>query len=153
VRIERFDAKTDGDRLTACHQIFLSGHAEDDPNVPPVTWRRFQAWWRYGFAGEPFQTWLATSDAGDPVGCYLLWLPERENRQNAFCGPTVALPCRRHGIGTALLAHAARQAGQAGRTLLMTIPGSARPATRSQRPAGRGQGCRKFAGCWTSTLA
>jgi GNAT superfamily N-acetyltransferase len=120
VRIEQFDAKTDDNRLTACHQIFLSGHAEDDPNMPPVTWRRFQAWWRYGFADEPFQTWLATNDAGDPVGCYLLWLPERENRQNAFCGPTVALPRRRHGIGTALLAHAARQAEQADRTVLMT---------------------------------
>jgi hypothetical protein len=31
--IEQFDAKTDDDRLAACHQISVSGHAEDDPDV------------------------------------------------------------------------------------------------------------------------
>jgi RimJ/RimL family protein N-acetyltransferase len=116
--IEQFDAKTDDDRLAACHQINVSGHAEDDPNVPEVTWRRFQAWWRYGMASEPVETWLATGDDGQPIGCYLLWLPERENRQNAFIWLTVALDRRRHGIGTALVGHAADRAERADRRLL-----------------------------------
>ncbi len=120
VRIEQFDAKTDDERLAACYQVYLSGHPVDDPKVPPATWQRFQSWWRHGFAGEPVQTWLASDDAGEAVGCYQMWLPERENRHNAFCGPTVALTRRRQGFGTALLAHAAVQAERADRSLLMT---------------------------------
>ncbi|MGH3304275.1 MAG: GNAT family N-acetyltransferase [Streptosporangiaceae bacterium] len=138
MRLEQFDPKTDDDRLAACHEIVNSGHAEDDPNVPPVTWRRFQAWWRFGFADEPTETWLATDDAAEPVGCYLLWLPERENRQNAFCTVTVAVHRRGHGVGTALIGHVAERAEQADRTLLMTdtrvgAPGSAFAAARGGR--------------------
>jgi RimJ/RimL family protein N-acetyltransferase len=118
--IEQFDAKTDDDRLAACHQITVSGHAEDDPHVPEITWRRFQAWWRYGLASEPIETWLAASDDEQPIGCYLLWLPERENRRNAFIALSVALARRRQGLGTALVGHAADRAEQAGRTLLMS---------------------------------
>jgi RimJ/RimL family protein N-acetyltransferase len=101
--IEQFDAKTDDDRLAACHQICVSGHAEDDPNVPEVTWRRFQAWWRYGFASEPIETWLATDEDQHPIGCYLLWLPERENRRNAIIALNVARGRRRQGLGRTLL--------------------------------------------------
>jgi RimJ/RimL family protein N-acetyltransferase len=118
--IGQFDAKTDHERLAACHQISVSGHAEDDPNVPEITWRRFQAWWRYGFASEPIETWLATDDDEQPVGCYLLWLPERENRQNAFITLSVARARRRQGFGSALVGHAAGRAERAGRTLLMS---------------------------------
>lgn len=151
--IEQFDAKTDDDRLAACHQISVSGHAEDDPNVPEVTWRRFQAWWRYGFASEPIETWLATDDNQQPTGCYLLWLPERENRQNAIITLNVARACRRQGLGTALIRHAASQAEQAGRTLLMSDTRLALPAPHSRRPAGREQASRKCAGYSTSTPA
>jgi len=127
--IEQFDAKTDDDRLAACHQIIVSGHPEDDPNVPATTWRRFQAWWRYGFASEPIETWLATDDDGQAVGCYLLWLPDRENRQNAFIALFVARAGRRQGLGTALVGHAAGQAEQAGRTLLMSDTRVGAPGT------------------------
>src|ERR1700747_2403998 len=118
--IEQFDAQTDDARLSACHQISVSGHAEDDPSMPEVTWRRFQAWWRFGFASEPIETWLATDDNEHPAGCYLLWLPDRENRQNAIISLYVAWGRRRHGLGTALVGHAAGRAEQAGRTLLMS---------------------------------
>jgi RimJ/RimL family protein N-acetyltransferase len=127
--IEQFDPKTDDERLAACHQISVSGHAEDDPNVPADTWRRFQAWWRYGFASEPIETWLATDDDEQPIGCYLLWLPERENRQNAFLWPYIARACRRQGFGRTLAGHAAGQAEQAGRTLLMSDSRLGAPGT------------------------
>jgi GNAT superfamily N-acetyltransferase len=166
--IEQFDAKTDDDRLAACHQISVSGHAEDDPNVPEVTWRRFQAWWRYGFGGEPIETWLATDDEQHPIGCYLLWLPERENRQNALISLSVARGGRRQGLGTALVGHAAGQAERAGRTLLMSghpgwcswhciraslrgasrHPGSAPGTPRRRRPAF--PGCRPACQCGTA---
>ncbi len=119
MHIEQFDPRTDEDRLKAGHQITVSGRLEDDPNAPPVSLRRFRGW-AYGWADEPQQVWLATDDAGEPVGYYMLTLPERENRHNAFCSPVVALSRRRQGIGTALLVHAAGQAERAGRTLLMS---------------------------------
>jgi RimJ/RimL family protein N-acetyltransferase len=134
--IQQFDAKTDDDRLAACHQISVSGHAEDDPSVPEVTWRRFQAWWRYGFASEPIETWLATDDDEQPIGCYLLWLPERENRQNAIISLSVARARRRQGLGTALLGHAAGQAEQADRTLLMSDTRVGAPGTAFAQACG-----------------
>jgi len=142
--IEQFDAQTDDDRLAACHQINVSGHAEDDPNVPEVTWRRFQAWWRYGFASEPVETWLATDDDQHPVGCYLLWLPERENRQNAIIALNVAQGRRRQGIGTALAAHAAGQAEQAGRTLLMSDTRVGAPGTAFAQACGARAGIQEL---------
>jgi GNAT superfamily N-acetyltransferase len=134
--IEQFDSRTDDDRLAACHQISLSGHAEDDPNVPEVTWRRFQAWWRYGFASEPVETWLATDDDEQAIGCYLLWLPDRENRQNAFIALSVARASRRQGLGRALVGHAASQAEQAGRTLLMSDTRVGAPGTAFAQACG-----------------
>ena len=127
--IGQFDARTDDDRLAACHRVVVSGHAEDDPNVPEVTWRRFLAWWRYGFASERVETWLASDDDRRPVGCYLLWLPERENRQNAILWLSVARTSRRQGIGRALVGHAAGQAEQAGRTLVMSDSRIGAPGT------------------------
>jgi RimJ/RimL family protein N-acetyltransferase len=118
VRIQQFDPRNDEDRLKACHQITVSGLPEDDPNGSPVSLRRFRGW-AYGWAGMPQEVWLATDDGGEPVGYYMLTLPDRENRQNAFCGGTVAPSRRRQGIGTTLLVHAAGQAERAGRTLLM----------------------------------
>ncbi len=134
--IEQFDAKTDDDRLATCHQICVSGHAEDDPNVPEVTWRHFQAWWRYGFASEPIETWLATDENQHPIGCYLLWLPERENRQNAIIALNVARGRRRQGLGRALVGHAAGQAEQAGRTLLMSDTRVGAPGTAFAQACG-----------------
>jgi GNAT superfamily N-acetyltransferase len=134
--IEQFDAKTDDDRLAACHQICVSGHAEDDPNVPEVSWRRFQAWWRYGFASEPVETWLVTGDDEQPIGCYLLWLPERENRQNAFIALNVARGRRRQGLGRTLVGHAAGQAEMAGRALLMSDSRVGAPGTAFAQACG-----------------
>jgi len=119
--------------------MVLSGQPEDDPNAPPMSYPVFRAWCTYGFAGEPPQIWIASTDQGEPVGCCTLELPERDNLLNAFCYPVVALPSRRQGIGTALLAHAAEQAEQAGRTLLMSnsrvsSPGSAFAEATGARP-------------------
>lgn len=119
VRIEQFDPRNDEDRLRACHQMTLSALPQDDPAGPPISLRRFRGW-AYGYADDPVQVWLATEATGEPAGFYLLMLPQRENRHNAFCTPLVPPPRRRRGIGTALLAHAAGQADLADRTLLMS---------------------------------
>jgi GNAT superfamily N-acetyltransferase len=116
--MEQIDPRTDDERLEVCYGLAQSGVPVDDPNAPPFSLRRFRGW-AYGWAGMPQQVWLATDDDGEPVGYYMLTLPERENRHNAFVDPIVGLSRRRAGIGTALLAHAAGQAEQAGRRLLM----------------------------------
>jgi GNAT superfamily N-acetyltransferase len=120
VRIERFDPTADEARLRECHELVVSGQETDDPNVPAVSYRRFRSWWTHGFASNPQQIWLASDSSGALLGGYVLELPERENRANGFVSPVVAPSARRHGIGTALLAHSAEQAGLAGRTLLMS---------------------------------
>jgi len=119
VRIEQFDPKSDGPRLQDCYDMFASAWLEDDPNVPPFSFAMFRSWWTHDDVDESRQFWLATTDAGTPIGCYELKLPMRENRQTGFLELLVTPGSRRRGTGTALLAHAARQAQQAGRALLM----------------------------------
>lgn len=119
VRIEQFDPKADEQRLRACYDLYVTAHGEDDPNVPPPSFSLFRGWWAMSFTGEPQEVWLATSETGELLGCYLLELPERENRENGFVMPVVAAGSRRRGIGTVLLAHAAAQAERAGRVRLM----------------------------------
>jgi GNAT superfamily N-acetyltransferase/RimJ/RimL family protein N-acetyltransferase len=142
VRIELFNPSADESRLQACYQMALAAMPEDDPNAPPWSFGNFRGWWVHGAAGVPQQTWLATTDAGELIGCYILELPERENRANAFCYPIVALSSRRRGVGTALVAHAAEQAELAGRALLMSNarvggPGAAFAAGIGARPGMR----------------
>lgn len=139
MRIERFDPATDEARLRDCHELVVSGQEADDPNVPAVSYRRFRGWWKHGFADNPQQAWLAAADSGALLGGYVLELPERENRANGFVWPMVAPGCRRQGVGTAVIAHAAEQAAQAGRTLLMSearvgAPGHAFAESIGARP-------------------
>jgi GNAT superfamily N-acetyltransferase len=142
VRIERFDPSADESWLRACYQMVLAAQPEDDPNAPPESFGGFRGWMVYGMAGVPQQTWLATTDSGALAGCYVLELPDLENRSNAFCYPIVELSSRRQGIGTALVAHAAEQAELAGRALLMSNarvdgPGAAFAAAIGGRPCMR----------------
>jgi GNAT superfamily N-acetyltransferase len=116
MRIERFDPEADADSLRACHQIALAGHPYDAPFLPPPSYTVFEAGWAAGWGiGDPRETWLARDDAGEPVGCYLLRLPERDNPEVAFCEPLVTPGRRRTGIGSELLAHSTDRARNAGR--------------------------------------
>ena len=99
--------------------MIVSAQSEDDPNVPPPSLGMLRGWLAYGLPDEPRECWFATADSGAPLGCYALELPQRENRQTGFINLLVGVGSRRRGIGTALLAHAARQAEAANRTLLM----------------------------------
>jgi RimJ/RimL family protein N-acetyltransferase len=123
VHVERFDPRADEQQLRICHQMTVAGQPHDDPNVPAMPFTGFRGWWGYGFGDNPMQAWLATDESGEPAGAYLLELPLRENRQNAFGFVVIPPARRRRGIGTELLAHMARESGRAGRKLLM---GSAR---------------------------
>ena len=120
MRIEQFDATSDSQRLRACFDMTLAGWPVDHPGQAPWAYDSFAGKWGPGFAEAPRQTWLATGDSGEPVGAYLLRLPEKENATMAFCTMVVAPPARRSGVGSALLRHCAGQArtgrpGPAGR--------------------------------------
>jgi GNAT superfamily N-acetyltransferase len=116
VHIERFDPLADTRFLRACHQIMEAARPTDHPSLPPQSFEGFASWWAHG--GEPQQSWLARDGSGEPVGCYLLTLPERENTAMAGCGLVVTPTRRRAGYGTALLAHCADRARRASRSRL-----------------------------------
>ena len=118
VQIERFDPATERPVVRACHEIHLAEWRADGVRRAPLSPRMFGAWLRYGWTGDPQETWLARGSAGEVCGWHLLSLPQRENRHRAGVILVVAPSRRRAGVGTALLGHAADRARQAGRTLL-----------------------------------
>jgi GNAT superfamily N-acetyltransferase len=116
--LERFAADRDSESVRACHEIYLSGWAADDPHVPPLSLRSFAGWMVCGWTEDPSETWLARDGAGRPCGWYVITLPQRENQHHAAVSPAVHAARRRAGLGTALVRHAAGRADQHGRTLL-----------------------------------
>ena len=118
MRIERFDARTDADYVRACFEIVAAAQQLDDPWLPVRSATSFRIRWTSGFSGHPRQSWLAVDAAGQPVGCYLLTLPELENATVGWCTLVVAPGSRRSGAGRELLAHCAIQARLAGRVRL-----------------------------------
>jgi RimJ/RimL family protein N-acetyltransferase/GNAT superfamily N-acetyltransferase len=122
MKIERFDAKADTDSLRACHQIALACQPYDAPFLPPESFNAFKGEWAQGWGlDEPSEAWLARDDLGEPIGCYLLRLPEQDNREVGFSNPMVRPDRRRSGMATALLAHCAERVRQAGRYRLRSF--------------------------------
>jgi GNAT superfamily N-acetyltransferase len=139
MRMEQFDATADNVRLRACFEMTRAGWPVDHPDQPPWAFEPFAGKWARGFDTAPRQTWLARDDTGEPVGGYLLQLPETENTSMAFCILIVAPAARRSGVGRALLAHCADQARRAGRSRLAgtardDAPGAAFAAAVGARP-------------------
>jgi GNAT superfamily N-acetyltransferase len=131
---ERFDGVTDAKQLRSCFDIAAESWRIDTPHLPAWSFGSFSGKWGQGYDSHPRQCWLATDDAGAPVGSYLLTLPEPENPTLATVILTVRPTLRRAGTGSELLAHCARQARAAGRTRLMGYawdgsPGAAFAAT------------------------
>lgn len=103
--IERFGAG-DGKRVDACYEIYRATREADDPDVPVMPRQVFMGWLQSGWIGDPRETWLL-EDAGGIGGWYLLEQPSRENGHLAFLDMAVRPERQRHGLGTALLRHAA----------------------------------------------
>ena len=92
-----------------------AGAPVDHPSLPGWPPRSFRFKWTRSFDSAPGEAWLATDDSGEPVGCYLLRLPVKENVTLARVILQVPPDRRRAGIGTELLAHCAIRARRAGR--------------------------------------
>jgi GNAT superfamily N-acetyltransferase len=118
MHIDRFDPRSDTGKLRACFDITEAGWPVDHPNSPPWPFTSFAGKWADGFEDSPQQSWLGCDEHGEPVACYLLRLPDKENLSLADCVLAVAPAARRAGAGTELLAHCATQARQAGRSRL-----------------------------------
>src|SRR5215472_1395063 len=117
VLTETFDPAADQQRLRACYEIVEACGRHDDPDLPGWSFGAFSAGWTHGW-GTPHQAWLAHGDPGEPVGCYLLLLPDKANLTTGSCLLFIAPGSRRSGHGRRLLAHCAEQARLAGRTRL-----------------------------------
>jgi GNAT superfamily N-acetyltransferase len=130
MRFERFDAATDAERVRSCYEIVAAAQRLDDPGGAPVrSLTSFGNRWTSGFGGLARQSWLGIDDAGQPVGCYLLALPEQENSTMGWCTLSVAPDRRRSGAGRALLEHCSGQARQAGRVRLASEARDGSPGT------------------------
>jgi GNAT superfamily N-acetyltransferase len=138
VRIERFDPGTEAGKLRACFDMVKAGWPIDHPDEPPWAYDSFAGKWVRGYDTAPRQAWLASDEAGEPVGGYLLRLPDKENLSIARCQMVISPARRRGGFGRALLAHCAAQARQAGRSRLAAgvrddTPGAAFAAAMGAR--------------------
>ncbi|HEY0934256.1 MAG TPA: GNAT family N-acetyltransferase [Trebonia sp.] len=115
MRIEQWDP-ADEQTTRACYDVMLAAHAADEPIEPPQSPGLFAAFLLYGWEKTPAEFWVATADDGSVVGYHRIGLPDLENLDKAFGGPTVHPAVRRRGIGRELLRHAGARAQAHGRT-------------------------------------
>ena len=125
MRIERWDPAEEK-TARACYDVMLAAHQNDEPVEPPMSYGAFCIYLLEGWEKSPGEVWVAVDDGGAVTGFYRMSLPDLENRDKAFGGPTVHPGSRRRGIGRALLRHEAERATANGRTnfAAMAIAGS-----------------------------
>ena len=116
MRIEQADL-ADAERTRLCYEVDLAAQRVDEPERTWFTDRPFRGWLAVGWGGNPREVWLATEE-GSAAGWYRLELPDRENRDQANLVLVVHPAERRHGLGLALLRHAASRAAAHGRSVL-----------------------------------
>ena len=118
MRIEQIDL-ADAKQIRACYEACLAAQRVDEPEGPWFTERPFRGWLTVGWGGDPREVWLATGPTeGTAAGWYRLELPDKENRDQANLVLVVHPAERRHGLGLALLRHAAGRAAAHGRSVL-----------------------------------
>ncbi len=137
--IEPFSPGSDAGAVRACHEIYLSGIAADDPAGPVMSRRFFAGWLELGWTEDPSEAWLARDGAGKPCGWCVLTLPERENRHCAGVTLFVDAERRRSGLGAELLRHAAGRARLCGRVLLAGLARAGSPGSAFARALGARQ--------------
>jgi len=118
MHIEQLDL-SDAAGIRACHVALLAAQRVDEPQEPLMGERIFAGWFTVGWDGEPREVWLIPGPAeGSVAGWYRLELPDLENLDRANLHLIVHPDERRHGLGRALLRHAAGRAAAHGRTVL-----------------------------------
>jgi GNAT superfamily N-acetyltransferase len=100
----------------ALYDVARAAHQADEPVEPPDSYALFCAFLRFGWERTPSETWVYFGPDDSVAGFYKIGLPDLENRDKAFGGPTVHPAVRRRGIGRELLRHAGSRAEAHGRT-------------------------------------
>jgi GNAT superfamily N-acetyltransferase len=119
MHIERLDL-ADADTIRDCFEVFLAAQKVDEPDGPWFTLQPFQGWLTVGWGGDPREAWVVPGpDEGSVAGWYRLEMPDLENLDQADLMLVVHPAQRRHGLGRALLRHAAARAAEHGRSVLM----------------------------------
>jgi GNAT superfamily N-acetyltransferase len=140
MRIKRVDP-ADADTIRACYETFLPAQQADEPDGPWFTERPFRGWLTVGWGGDPREIWLAEGPVeGTVAGWYRLELPDLENLDHANLDLVVHPAQRRHGLGRALLKHAAARAAGHGRSVLNGPTRLGGDGEAFARAAGAGQG-------------
>ena len=118
MRIEQV-GPADAARIQACYEVYAAALRVDAPGDTGRTERRFGDWMADGGSGDPREAWAVSGqDESSVAGWYRLELPDKENLDRAYLDLTVLPAARRHGIGRALLRHAAERTAAHGRSLL-----------------------------------
>jgi GNAT superfamily N-acetyltransferase len=118
MHIERLDL-ADADTIRRCFEVFLAAQQVDEPDGPWFTERPFHGWLTVGWSGDPREVWVVPGpEKGSVAGWYKLELPDLENVDQAELMPVVHPAQRRHGLGRAMLEHAAARAAEHGRSVL-----------------------------------
>jgi GNAT superfamily N-acetyltransferase len=136
MHIEQLDL-ADAQKIRACHEAFLAVQRVDEPDGPWFTERPFRGWLTVGWGGDPREVWLAAGQAeGSVAGWYRLQLPDKENLDQANLELVVHPAERRHGLGLALLRHAAARATAHGRSVLNGAARNGSPGEAFSRSIG-----------------
>jgi GNAT superfamily N-acetyltransferase/RimJ/RimL family protein N-acetyltransferase len=118
MHIERLDL-ADADAIRGCFEMFLAAQKVDEPDGPFFTEQPFRGWLTVGWGGDPREVWMVPGpDEGSVAGWYRLEMPDLENLDQADLMLVVHPARRRHGLGRALLQHAAVRAAEHGRSVL-----------------------------------
>ena len=116
MQIEQADL-ADAKKIRECYEVYLAAQRVDEPEEPWFTDRPFSGWLTVGWNGNPREVWLAT-DQGSAAGWYRLETADQENLDQANLDLVVHPAERRHGLGLALLQHAAARAAARERSVL-----------------------------------
>jgi GNAT superfamily N-acetyltransferase len=135
MHIEQLDL-ADTRRIRACHEALLAVQRVGEPEGPWLTGHAFGGWLTVGWGGDPREAWLVPGPDGSVAGWYRLRLPDRENPDQANLDLVVHPAERRHGIGLALLRHAASRAAAHRRTVLCGMARNGSPGESFARSAG-----------------
>jgi GNAT superfamily N-acetyltransferase len=118
MHIERLDL-ADADTIRGCFETFLAAQKIDEPDGPWFTEQPFRGWLTVGWGGDPREVWVVPGpDEGPVAGWYRLEMPDLENLDQVDLTIEVHPAQRRHGLGRALLQHAAVRAAEHGRSVL-----------------------------------
>ena len=116
--IVHFDP-ANADAAHAIRELSETARLADEPFAMPWAPQMTRAWLSEGWTADPAVVWYVPgAEPGTADGYYRLELPDLENQDRARLSLKVRPACRRAGLGTELLRHAAREAAGAGRTVL-----------------------------------